>query len=75
MTKTLCVLAQEFKKTGHHIFKIGRKARFIAPDQVDIGTDLIRNTKDAMVTSVASVTVGSELDHDLEAGDLEVFGC
>lgn len=75
MTKTLQVLAQEFKKTGHHVFKKGWNACFEAPDQLDIGSDLIQNTKDAMITSVTSITVDSELEHDLEVGDLEAVEC
>lgn len=72
MAKTLRILALEFRKTGHHIFTLGRKACYNAPDQIELGMDLIKNTKDTLVSLETSTSVDTEMDHELDAGDLAV---
>lgn len=75
MTKTLRLLAREFSKTGHHVFTPGREAQYEAPDQLERGMDLIRNTRETSITLEVDTTVETDLDHELEAEDLGALEC
>lgn len=71
MQKTLNVLAREFQKTGHHTITLGRRAKYRAPDQIEVGMDLIKvDLLKKEAAAAASTTVTIELEHEIEADDL-----